>query len=307
MRSKITDCHHRRLLLVILFWCGSFSVHYAQESFAVVLNRPQPIAGQEFQIKAKIRKGQRTAFDSGSERRETNAIVTSELLAHCTIITNVKSSEEIVVKVARFIEHDGFNSAILLPEGTLVIASKVGKEMAFTAEGHQLSPRVSKLLGELMPFGPTAIDCPADEAFGTETPKKVGDKWKVNRDCVKNAVSKFFGSIQAREIDASMTLLDIEEVHGIKCLRLGLSLDLHSDQPLPRIAQDPKNQRYQTTWDTKIRFKVAILLPVDDKLPPMLQEEKGEGVANARMDSGEIIAGIEIRYEMERTVELIKP
>ena len=103
-----------------------------------------------------------------------------------------------------------------------------------------------------------------------------------------------------------MSLLGVDEVHDIRCLRLGLSLALHSDQPLPRIAQDPRNQRFHTTWDTKIRFKVRILLPVDQKLSPMLQEENGEGLANAKMNWGDKTAEMEIRYQMERTIELIE-
>src|SRR5262245_41864537 len=50
---------YKWVLWIILLSSWSLSALYAEESFTIVLHRPQPGAGQEFQIKAKVRKGQR--------------------------------------------------------------------------------------------------------------------------------------------------------------------------------------------------------------------------------------------------------
>jgi hypothetical protein len=293
------------ICLVVFYW-GRRGL-CSKETFAIKLNRPEPPVGQEFKISAELHNARDASFDPESKLQGGNSASGIELVGRLKMLAKEQGSEKVQVKIERLIEHNGTNSEVLLPTGTVVIGKRLAGESSFTAVSGRLPLRASQALGQLVHFGSEDLTCTGDQALGTKDPKKVGDTWRADTACVTNAMRKLLEVFDPNHLDATMKLSGIEEIGGIKCLRLTLSAALRSDRP-PRgagFANDPKLRAL--AWDTTIHFTIISLLPLNQELPSMRQEEATECLGRATLTSGQQTASWEFSRNAKTTREMISP
>ena len=71
-----------------------------------------------------------------------------------------------------------------------------------------------------------------------------------------------------------------------------------------RIAKDPRSRLLNAKWDTGLHYERISLLPIDQDLPCLRIEEKGEAVSKVEYTSGKRNAVLELRSAEQKTVEI---
>lgn len=281
---------------------------FAEETYAIRLGRHQPHVGQEYQFRAELHQTNSTSFNSESRSQQTNTISFIELLARCKVLANDEDSERGELVIEHLIEHQDTNSNVLLAPGTVVIMKTVAGERFFTGAHVPLSLAVKKVFEQLLGSVSDETGCTQDQAFGTPEPKKIGDSWKANTDCLVkglNNLNKYRGIVEPNQFEATMKFLGVEEAAGIKCLRLSLVFSVHTDKPpTARIAKDPRSQLFNAKWDTSFNYEAINLLPMDQDLPCLNMVEKGEAFSKVAYTSGKRFATMEFRSSEQKTVEI---
>jgi hypothetical protein len=294
----------RKVWVAIGVTVAALSGFCGEEGFAIRLGRHPARIGREFQMKVEFQQSYGSAFDSETRQQQTNTTSCVELLARCKVLENAAGSESLELVIERLTDRQGTNSNALLPPGSVVIAKTVAGEWSFKlAHGH-FSLAVTKVLEELLGSASDDMPCTPDQAFGTPERKQIGDTWKGNAECLTNGFNKYFGIVDPNQFDVTMKLVGAEEVASTKCLRLGLSIFIHTDQPVARIAKDPRTRLFGAKWDTKLQYERINLLPVSQDLPNLRMEEKGEAISRVKLVLRGKVAALELRFTGQKTVEI---
>jgi hypothetical protein len=216
----------------------------------------------------------------------------------------MKDSESTELVIQRLVERQATNCSALLEPGTVVTTRTVAGERFFTADRGQVSLAVTKALVQLLGSASDDTGCTDDQSFGTTELKKIGDSWKGSSDCAIRGLNKYLGIVESNQFDVNTKLLGVEEAAGTKCLRLRLSISIHTGKPLARVAKDPRSRLFNAKWDTKVHFERVYLLPVDQDLPCLRMEEKSEGVSKVEYTKGKKVAIVESTFADQKTVEI---
>jgi hypothetical protein len=291
------------VLITIVLILGALPGLCAEKTYAIRLARHKPPIGQEYQFRGELRKSEGSAFGSEGSSRQTNTTSSIELLAHCKVLANAHDGDSVEVVIQHLIERQATNSRVLLAPGSVVIGKRVAGETFYKVARGQPSLAATKALGQLLGSVSDDMGCTQDQAFGTQEPKKIGDTWKGNAECLTKGLNRYFEILNPNQFDVTMKLLGVEEAAGTNCLRVSLSMVIHTDQPGTRIAKNPR-RLLNAKWDTSMHFQSISLLPMNQDLPCSRLEEKGEGISKVNFTSREKAATLEIRFTQQKTVEV---
>jgi hypothetical protein len=276
----------------------------AEETYAIKFERHKPRIGLEYQFRAEIHDSEGMSFKSETRSQRTNTTSDIELAAHCKVLAIAEDSQSVEMVIEYLTERQGTNLNALLAPHTVVIAKKVAAASFFTVEHVPVSPAVAKVLERFLSSASDGSDCTADRAFGTPELKKIGDTWKASTECAIKSLSKGFGIVEPNQFDVTVKLLGVEEAAGTKCLRLGCSSFLHTEKPIPRIAKNPTSRFPNAKWDNLLHFEAISLLPLDQDLPSLRMEEKGDAVFKVEYSSAKGPAVLEMHQAEQRRVDV---
>ncbi len=111
---------------------------------------------------------------------------------------------------------DGHEETI--PAGTVITGTLRGGETLFEIKDAQLSATASKVFALL--FDLDEGDITSDDVFGTKERKKPGDSWPINVDAGARDLIHDGIEVSPADISGSVSLLDVREYKGQKCLEL---------------------------------------------------------------------------------------
>ncbi len=111
---------------------------------------------------------------------------------------------------------DGHEETI--PAGTVITGTLHGGETLFEIKDGKLSATASEVFALL--FDLDEGESTTDEVFGTKERKKPGDSWPINVDAGARDLIHDGIEVSPADISGSVSLLDVREYKGQKCLEL---------------------------------------------------------------------------------------
>ena len=111
---------------------------------------------------------------------------------------------------------DGHTETI--PAGTVITGTLRGGETLFEIKDAKLSATASKVFALL--FDLDEGDITSDDVFGTKERKKPGDSWPINVDAGARDLIHDGIEVSPADISGSVSLLEVREYKGQKCLEL---------------------------------------------------------------------------------------
>jgi hypothetical protein len=123
---------------------------------------------------------------------------------------------------------EGQNKRELLPSQMVVMASTEKGHSTFLVKGRPVGSESRRILAE----GLQLIDDTAtEEIFGTDKPKKVGERWDVNPDYFTWVLRSQDLGIRSQDIQGQTTLEQVVKVGGVDCLELASKIYLKKFAP----------------------------------------------------------------------------
>lgn len=218
------------LLLVAACTAGA-----AEKEYAIKLNRPCK-AGDKFDLKASVDyKGRSSTTISGHEKVQTDEFTaqfdgTMEVLAvnkigritkaefvtrTCTITRGSETTDVLIRNMAVLAERDPqTRKKNIRPKEKWIQVSEDGQ-------------RVLDLLLDVDPEN----RCDSDAALGTDSPKKPGKSWKINRELVAREIAENIPSVKADNVSGSTRLVGTTAVGSVECLNVVSSIEVDDIAP----------------------------------------------------------------------------
>ena len=73
--------------------------------------------------------------------------------------------------------------------------------------------------------------CDSDAALGTDSPKKVGKSWKINRDLVARELAENIPSVQPGNVSGNTRLDGVKTINGVECLTVTSNIQVEDIAP----------------------------------------------------------------------------
>jgi hypothetical protein len=182
----------------------------APKRYPINLDAPDRV-GSRYQLVASSRQRQTATTTVHGQYAQTT---TDEFAVELTADVLTEAVEKNSATRKRFII---LNSKItkngvsrpLLPEGTVVVASRAGEKTVFHTNEKLLDEQTTTWLGSLILL--RTGDVGDDGMFGTKTPKAVGESWSISIDEVKKLLKEMGAPSETVRISGTGTL---EKVGG---------------------------------------------------------------------------------------------
>src|ERR1700674_2746592 len=198
------------------------------EDFAIKLSHPAKVGDRTLLTGSRRIDFEMIGTASGQEtRQEKHSIyrfaVTQKVLA-AGAKGNGLQTELAVQKLTR--EEDGATTE-LLKGGDLISVRLKGREEVWELGGSPLTAELKEALSDIA--GGNAGDEPSDdEGFDTARRRRVGDSWRVDPKLVAGQLARMGIAVAAEDVTGTAALGGTKSVHGILCLEMRFSLELHN-------------------------------------------------------------------------------
>jgi len=216
---------------------GGEHVSAAAEDFAIKLGHPLKVGDRTLLTGSRRIDFEMAGTVLGQEMRQekhaTYRFAVTQRVVAAGAKGNGLQTELAVQKLTR--EEDGATTE-LLKAGDLISVRLEGDEQVWELGGSPLTAELKEALSDIA--GVNADDEPSDdEVFGTARRRRVGDSWQVDPKLVAGLLARMAISVAAKDVSGIATLGGTKSVHGIPCLEVRFSLELHnvkaSGQDLP--------------------------------------------------------------------------
>ncbi len=230
-------CTHLLVLALLTFALALPARAGDNPEYTVKLNRPCK-AGDKFDLKAGVTyKGRSSTTISGREKVQTDEFVaqfdgTMEVLSvnkigritkaefttrACTITRGTETTDVLIRNMVVLAERDAqTHKKNIRPKEKWIQVSEDGQ-------------RVLDLLLDVDPEN----RCDSDAALGTDSPKKVGKSWKINRELVARELAETI-PVQTGNVSGSTKFCGVKTVNGVECLNVSSDIQVEDiPQQLP--------------------------------------------------------------------------
>ena len=193
------------LSAVLLF----LAVSVRAEEYEIHLHRPKT-AGQTYRLSATGSEVNQMSVDINSkpEKRESEN-KTFEFESVVTILEVSKQGAPVkeshrIVKCDRL---ENGSRLVLVPPGTVVVASTTDKKDQFTIEDKEVSPEAKEAFEMVIDLDDSGYN--EDDAFGTKERKKIGESWPINMKLALEELRSSGLDLQKGDLSGKVTLAGI--------------------------------------------------------------------------------------------------
>ena len=234
----------------------------AEPTYWIKLARPEKV-GTRYIVSKKGSSEQSTRVSSqGKLLRETRRKMTVELDATVEILKVNQDGRSLKKKltVIRCELTEMGQSKPLLAKGKVIVAETANGRTRLSLDGGVMPEATRKALDIIIT---TYSGGPADdEIFGSDKPRRVGERWQLNAEAAVRDAATRDVTIQKADIEGTVTLTGVEKHASRRCLRLSARMKIR-DFGLKKLQLPPGVLIEQAD----ARATYGGLLPLDPKAP----------------------------------------
>lgn len=199
--------------LTVLSGLLLISVAAAAQRYSIHLDQPQK-AGSKYHLSAISTQTRKLEVKVADNIVQNNSEgFTLELSAEVTIVEANPSgwARRMSVRIGTSRFKRGTITAPLLPPDTMVLASIENGTTVYRVNGKPVDEAIASALKSVISLHVSSVG--NDALFGTPSPKRVGDTWKVNIDFVHTLLKEMQANAEGAQILGSSKLVKVEQGH----------------------------------------------------------------------------------------------
>ena len=208
-----------RSLVAFVFLTG---VAFGQDTYAVRLARPVK-AGERFKISARAAVLSQTVREVEKVPAETDDVnlackVSGELTV--VAVTPKGMASELLLTLEDAESFDDGEPSAIFNSGDIIVVKKGTDANVVTVNGEEPDEEQAELIDVLVNVSDE--DAPTDdEAFGTDSPVKVGDEWSARREVLAREMARQdLRGLRPNDLTAYSKLLSTTSIAGEPALRV---------------------------------------------------------------------------------------
>jgi len=159
------------------------------------------------------------------------------------------------ILIEKFVMTKNGTTSRPLAKGSVVIAESQGGKKVLSLQGGKLSDDAEKALGPVITVKTSKNT--ADDAFGSKTPRRVGETWPVNANSIARGLGERLG-LAAESIKGQVKLVGVADVDGVACLHItgGMTCDRFKS-PVPGLTP-AKGSQIEISFSGQFPIDTAI-------------------------------------------------
>jgi hypothetical protein len=247
-------------------------------SYDIVLHRPLK-AGDKFRVvvdaSEQIEGSQTSTTTEEAAIQDIGKDLRLSLVGTLSIreVDEAGRAQSALLVVEEFKSTD--TGAILLPAGAKIDAIRGAGDFSLMVNDE---PRPDLLRALRLAFPLHRPGSPlGDELFGSKTPRQIGDSWAFSRSLVADRLVEDGYVVRDTAISGDARLVGTTTVGGIECLELAAKL--RADQ-----ATVSEQWALLGVGSGELDITLTYVVPVDKTLPLAMEEAKGSGRFEARVE-----------------------
>lgn len=218
---------HTKIKYASLAMLGlTLAIAQAQETYKIKFDYPSKV-GDKYQLKANSSLRIEMASGQGENKQTRGTSFKVDMNGEIEVLE--VSDKGLETKIACKMESCSVSSAAgrkgIFKRGDVVIAKAANGKCTYTVKGAEVSAEAAQALDSL--FSLHSSDKGEDDIFGTDTPKRVGERWPIK---AKDAMSGLFDSgstFHPKKMQGECQLLSIREVDGQPCLNITATIKVN--------------------------------------------------------------------------------
>jgi hypothetical protein len=223
------------------------------KDYVVKLSRPDKV-GLKYRLEARETKKQSMAIHKGAAELKKEESRTTVILHAVVEVLKVTAKGEPLEKKVTIEKFVDAKDEPLLKKGDVVTAKTVAGKTVYRMEKRDLDGRAAEFLGDLVKTKTTS-SADDDAVFGSKTPRKVGESWKIDAKPLAKDLK-----LKPENIGGTVTLEAVEKHAGQNCLRIAIDLKMDAVPPGAKLAMNGFKAK-----SADVRMKIGGLVPVDPK------------------------------------------
>ncbi len=192
----------------------------AAEDYQIKFHRPPKVGDRYLVTATAVTETTMTPIIAGQKQPPDVTGFTADVEAVQEVLTLDERGEatklRLTIKKCIIKSKDGHEETI--PAGTVITGTLRGGETLFEINDAKLSETANEVFALL--FDLDVGDITSDDVFGTKERKKPGDSWPINVDAGARDLIHDGIEVSPADISGSVSLLDVREYKGQKCLEL---------------------------------------------------------------------------------------
>ena len=217
-------------VLVIL----NVAIHGLGAEYRIQTRRPAKV-GAPYQFSCQAQYTHKITASAGStvlQSLRTNRVVELETRVEVRESDPAGRIASAALHLVRLLSGEGKDRIELLPPGTVVLASRVGDQEQFTVKGKPVDGETQLALSLVSPVRKQdGID---HEAFGTDSPRQIGESWDINVAPIVASFQKLNVGVNPEDLQGRATLEGVVTVGTTECLDLAAKVYIKKlNPPLP--------------------------------------------------------------------------
>lgn len=235
-----------------------------QSAFSITLHRPSHVGDRaSFEIVQSELQSSKSEWIDGDgptktgQQAYTGHLITDEVVTK-TDKNNYAIQKQYHIKLFTVLNEPGKEFPLLSP-GTVIVAKAIGKMGEFTINGKPPAADLNHWLMSLFVSPAPEYSTHEDLRFGINIPRHLGEKWSINAQAVADTYHRRGYSLDSRNIQGDVKLVDAETYNGIPCLRLETTFTTRDFFPLTAATKPSRTTNQGTNTETRhIIYLVAM-------------------------------------------------
>ena len=263
--------HRRKLLATLALWLMMAGVSQSQETYLIKLTAPRRV-GDKYHLRARISETKIDPKASGQQLRVFTNKSEIELEGNIEVIEVDAHGFEtrLSCTVDRCFSGSGGTKKKILEKGDVVLATAKKREMVFLSNNREISWETDRCLNKI--FQPPSAEADEEEIFGTKTPKKIGERWRINSEAAVSRWNHYGPWFHVKAFEGDSCLRGITTLNGEKCLEIESAARLVDLKP----PDTPSNIKVK---DMSCEIKTVRFCPAGR--PPLRECNTAKFVVNA--------------------------
>jgi hypothetical protein len=242
--------------LVLAWWpCASLQA----KDYEIRLHRPQ-VAGQKYHLSASARSARTQVVRSDDKilkNDEEKFSVECECVVTVLAVDGKGKPSKLSLQIEKLTRTDDSGVKELVSQGGTVTVSMQDDNEVSEMAGHRLSVPAQEAITVILPLSPnTPTD---DELYGTDQPKKPGDRWPANTDLMAKVLLRHAASTSKEDLSGTVAFEKVVNVGKTPCLQISGSVDC--SQYIPFVSSDVKVEKGFLKIGFSEKLPVAASMP----------------------------------------------
>jgi hypothetical protein len=264
------------------------------EDYKVKLSRPDKV-GDEYTntVTAKVSQSMTLTVNGNEAPAKTD-----KFKAECKGTVKVLAINEktgSATKIRYQVDKLTKNGDELYPQGTVIIAEKIGHQTTYDIDGDRPDAEHAAVLDVVLDVNSTTDEYSDDQTMGTDKAQKVGDTWPIDADKSAKMLSDDELTIDAAHLKGESKLDEVKPVDGTDAMVVTTTMtadNLKNDLP-----------NGATMTDGKMSIELTETMPVDASLQPLIMTAKTSFEMTVQLPQGAGTSVVKVKRELKEVRE----